>query len=238
MVNKLVPSVFIGKIINSSNKLANDYFNALRSFFNNYSESSFLFIESSDEISENDFIFSFEKEFQLSPLLQSIENIISEIDVNKIVNNDFSYVIKKYIEYLDIPGKKVISITLGQKNIQKLMEIGKKLQKIREMNCLPIGLGNLTHSTKKQDEIVLESVKEFDSWVRIKLWEFDYFALRDFETFFPFENNFLDKNIHYSPFAVIFGSLIGTDVLYDIFAGFEDYNSLRSFYFSSLKPNE
>ena len=46
-------------------------------------------------------------------------------------------------------------------------------------------------------------------------------------------HEYLDYIIYYIPFLVIFGSLEGTDVLIDLFTGFEGNNSLRSFYFES-----
>ena len=114
------------------------------------------------------------------------------------------------------------------------MELGQNLQKLRETKFLLMGLGNITANQKSNDAEVRKAVKEFDSWVRVKLWEFDYYALRDIQTFFPFEKNLFLEDLHsYAPFLVVFGSLIGTDVLYDLFTGFEGNSSLRSFYFSS-----
>ena len=163
-----------------------------------------------------------------------LESIISTFKSNKKTKNELSDTIHYYCSSLHIDYQKVVHLVINETHPQLLMALGQKLLKIRETSFVLVGLGNVTFNEKHIDDQVVKAVKEFDSFVRVKLWEFDYYALRDIETYFPIERNlYLEDFHHYAPFLVVFGSLIGTDVLYDLFTGFEGNKSLRSFYFSS-----
>lgn len=228
------PSVFLGNIQHSSPEQRQEYFSALDNFFKDYRDAKFLIVESNHDCAENEYILTYEDNFQNEDYLKMIESVVEEYKDTKKIRHSFSEAIKLYYNSLHINPGQIVHLVLNETNSHHIMELGQKLQKVREANFLVVGLGNITVMDTKNDEQVVKATREFDSWVRVKLWEFDYYALRDIETYFPFEKNlYLEDFHHYAPFLLVFGSLFGTDVLYDLFAGFNGNTSLRSFYFSS-----
>ena len=231
---KIVPSVFLGKIHHLSDQQKQEYFETLNTFFKDYTDSYVLLVESSVDCSEDEFVLSYEGDFQDVESLKQLELIISGFKTTKITLKTFSDSINYYCSSLHLNTQKVVHLLINETRSQVSMELGKKLQKMRKANYLLVGLGNVTSKEKTNDHEVITAVKEFDSWVRVKLWEFDYYALRDIDTYFPIKRNLYLKEFHpYASFLVVFGSLTGTDVLYDLFTGFEGNTSLRSFYFST-----
>ena len=234
MDQTLLPAVYVGKLTNTSSNKAKNYFEILKKFFSQFHNCGFLFIETSDNLQEHEAEVSYKQEFQEQSILNNISSILTEFNFKQSITTNFSKSVHEYVSNLLIPAHKVVSIAMHETDKQKLMELGKKLVTIRKNNFIIIGLGNITHLNKITNDEMKVAIKEFDSWIRVKLWEFDYYAVRDIQTYFPFAQDlFLDNIIYYGPFLVIFGSLIGTDVLYDLYTGFEENNSLRSFYFTS-----
>lgn len=231
---KIAPSVFLGKINQSSDQSKHEYFEALNTLFKDYTDSFILIVESSTVCTNEEFIVSYQDDFQDKNSIELLESIVLEFKTSKKIKNTFSDSINHYCSSLHLNTKKVVHLLINETHPQVSMELGQKLEKMREAQFLLIGLGNITFMDNNNNDEVKKAVKEFDSWVRVKLWEFDYYALRDIENYFSFEKNLFLEDFHsYAPFLVVFGSLIGTDVLYDLFTGFEGNISLRSFYFSS-----
>ena len=233
MEQKLAPAIFLGKLSDFNSDISKNYFSEINEQFGKFSEHYFLFIELSEKINDKECQIRFNEQFQEPLLLQTLETILSKSNFNPTKQSEYSPIVQSYIEKLDLPKNKVVSIVVNEQNFQKLMELGQALVPIRNKNCSLVGLGNITHQSQTGKEIT-EAAKEFDSWVRVKLWEFDYYALRDIEVYFPFSKKlYLDKDYHYGSFLIIFGSLVGTDVLYDLFTGFTGNTSLRSFFFTT-----
>ena len=234
MDHSILPAVYIGKLTNFSSNQAKDYFESLKEFFTQFHESGYLIVETSEILQEHEVLVSHKQDFEDQSSLSNIISILTELNYNISTTTNFSKIVQEYLSNLHIPAHKVVNITIHETDKQKLLTIGKRLVTIRENNFMIIGIGNITHMNKIANDDMREAIKEFDSWIRVKLWEFDYYAIRDIQTYFPFSPDlYLDNIIYYGPFLVIFGSLIGTDVLYDLYTGFEANNSLRSFYFTS-----
>lgn len=228
------PAVFLGNIQHSSQEQRQDYFTALHDFFKDYRDTKFLIVESTSDCSENEYVLSYDTDFQDTQSLEILDSIVQEYKGIKKIEYSFSETIKLYCSLLHLNPKQVVHLVLNETNSHHIMELGQKLQKVREANFLLIGLGNITVMDTKTDEQVTKATREFDAWVRVKLWEFDYYALRDIETYFPFKKNLYLEDFHsYAPFLLVFGSLFGTDILHDLYAGFTQNRSLRSFYFSA-----
>ncbi len=230
----IAPSVFVGKLHQSSEQQKQEYFSELSTFFKDYKDSNILIVESVNDCSQDEFVVSYRDEFRDIDSLKLLESIVLEFKTSKKIKNTFSEFLTDFCSSLQLNTNKIIYLALNETRSQVLMELGQKLQKMRQGNYVLVGLGNVTNKAKTNKNEITKAVKEFDSWVRVKLWEFDYYALRDIETYFPMEKSLYLDDVHsYGPFLVVFGSLIGTDVLYDLYTGFEDNTSLRSFYFTT-----
>lgn len=233
MTQKLAPAIYLGKLENFRSEQAKEYFKELKNAFKIFSDQYYLFIEINDDSTSNDCQIFYDNEFQEFSIVQTLEKILSKSKNNVTKGKNIPSIVISYIDQLQLPKNKVMSLKIPNQAFQKLMELGHELDSVREKNCALVGLGNITHNKNTSNEI-RNAVKEFDSFVRIKLWEFDYYALRDLDKYFLFDRNlYLDQISHYGSFLVIFGSLIGTDILQDIYTGFEKNNSLRCFYYST-----
>lgn len=234
MIKDIFPSIFLGKLTEFDTELGKQYFQTLREYFKAFKDNYFVIVETSSTIPDSVYEISFDASQLNKDVITEIKKSLQDLSINPIERNSFQEPIQKYIAELQLPSSNIICLTFNETNPQRGMDIGHRLQFVRQKNCILIGLGNITHIDSKP-AFDVEPIREFDSWVRVKLWEFDYYALRDIENFFPFERSlYLDNYIHYIPFLVIFGSLQGTDVLADLFTGFENLCSIRSFLFSSV----
>lgn len=237
ITNQILPSVFLGKITDITSSIAVKYFQTLNDFFKKFSEANILVITCSMAIQENEFELQYDPSFKDKVSISEIKSILQQSGKNLKGNSVNKTTMVDYFERIGVNKSKILYLTVNISKVQFAMELGKNLQIIRWKNFILLGLGNITHLLVDSDGYD-GSFKEFDSWVRVKLWEFDYYALRDIETFFPLSRHlYLDKISHYIPFLIVFGSLLGTDVLTDLYHGFEDFNSLRSFYFTSFSNN-
>lgn len=234
----LAPAIFLGKLTHPDFSLSEEYFTQLGDFFTSYRNNYFIWVESTDLLKIGEYNIHYGSEEVKHKTKKALEPIMNAFCSKNLEINSLPEKLEFYLNKTGIKKENVISITINETKPQTLMDIGKSLTELRKEGFLLIGLGNITQKNQITEEKPLESVLEFDSWVRVKLWEFDYYALRDIDNIFPFQRGlYQDKKQSYSPFLIVFGSLEGTDVLYDLFSGFEGNNSLRSFYFKELVNN-
>lgn len=226
------PAVFLGKLTDLDNNLTDEYFSSIKDFLDDYSDYYFIWVESSDLLHLGEYGVHYGSDGVAKIAKDMLEKGMNKYCSKRNSSPQKSKTLENYIQRTNIDPKKIISLMINETKSQNLMDIGMALTKLRKKGFLLIGLGNITQKDTISVNEPTEPIKEFDSWVRVKLWEFDYYAVRDIETFFPFERGlYQDRKTVYGPFLVVFGSLEGTDVLYDLFSGFEGNNSLRSFYF-------
>lgn len=227
------PALFVGLLQNRQYPLQKDYFTSLNSFFQNYQQDHYIVIESTDLLNTGEYAIYHGSTKDNETIIGELESIMNRYSKLKQISDYTFTQIEYYSQAVNIDVKKITHILINEINAQKLINIGKDLLQFRKRGFLLIGLGNLTQKEGTGNLEPTEEVKEFDAWLRIKLWEFDYYSIRDIDTYFPIQRNLYQEKVElYAPFLVIFGSLEGTDIIYDIFTGFEGNNSLRSFYFS------
>ena len=90
MAEKIAPSVFLGKINESSDQQKQEYFSEIISFFKEYSDSYVLIIESTTECAEDEFILTHENGFQDKKSLELLESIILGFKTSRRILNTFS----------------------------------------------------------------------------------------------------------------------------------------------------
>ena len=158
---------------------------------------------------------------QLKPYLEE-QGIETETDdFSKASNHNY------YLTYCkELFGETPVIFMTLRENRQVSLHIGNLLQQMRYKDVLLVGLGNLTHTQINDSQAENDrAAKDFDSWVRVKLIEFDYYGLRDFENFLDYK---FDDIRYYLPFLFIYGTFFGTDEIKDLYLGFDGDTSLRS----------
>lgn len=226
----MLPIIYLGLPDNFKNK--DDYNDKISSYIDQIPNYESVILVSSQIISEKEIIVFFNVDTTNPKLISQIKSI------QESISSEIPFKIKNRIEYektfpnwlKELSKIKNIIVLSVPNNRKIVMILGKLFQPLRSQNVLLLGLGNITYISSQVSDDLLDNVIDFDSWVRVKIFEFDYYALRDFENYFPEDpNNFLENSKHYIPFLFIFGAYEGSDELIDIFSGFDGLKSLRSF---------
>ncbi len=95
------------------------------------------------------------------------------------------------------------------------LEMGRRLQALRDEGVLIIGSGNIVHNLRKiswtLDATPFPWAIEFDSWAKAKLQDHDFSSLTQLYDQFPAGQMSVPTPDHYFPMLYILGASIGTD---------------------------
>ena len=259
MIKSIVPSIFIGLPIQlNSLKLENDYIHSIKDFFQKIKSPNAIIIltpfwQTSNmvHITANDMPGNFNlsnglnlskyQQWDPNQLANEIKELLEDNKINSFL--DYEYKIDpNVLSLLSIiyPEMHIPIIQLSlpiPREPQTLLDIGHALASLRKREVLLIGMGNIVHNLHEMASdmhiLVKEWALEFDSWIRMKIIEFDKDSIRDYRRFGPFADKAIPNPEYFDPFLFIYGTLHGNDELTDIYSGFQHGTlSLRSIAFS------